>query len=516
MSGQLNLVSVGPGSTVLIPPLAQQALERSDAVVGYGLYLQWIQPWLEGKEIHALPLTQERDRAALALKLAREGRTVSLVSSGDIGVYGLAPLVFEMLEEGETTDVRVIPGITAALSCASVLGAPLGHDFATLSLSDLLCPWPWIESRARLLAQADVALVLYNVQSQARQEGVYRILDILLASRSPDVWCGIVRNAYREDGTHSVCTLGELRTRTFDMLTTLVIGTRFTKRNGPYLYAPRGYHGWATQEPLPPQAVWFFTGTRDGNQLAAEAVTRGVPTVISVATEHGAVQARKNAPGAAVVSGRLGEKARRELLLASGARAVVDATHPFATQISPQLVRLCEELHIPYLRYERPSAPVPAGVQVVPDMATAAREALNLGKRVFLATGLKDLTAFTQQPDADRCQWFARVMPAGDSLQQALAAGIPAAHLCAMQGPFSQASNEVLWRDWHIDCVVTKDSGEAGGLPEKIAAAHALGITLLVVQRPTLEYPASTASREGLFLWLKSLPEAAPGTSQPL
>ena len=199
MPGQLNLVSVGPGSTDLIAPLARAALERSEVVVSYGLYLKWIEPWLEGKEIHSLPLTQERERAALALQFAREGRTVSLVSSGDIGVYGLAPLVFEMITAEETTDIQVIPGITAALSCASLLGAPLGHDFATLSLSDLLCPWPWIEGRALLLAKADLALVLYNVQSEARQDGVYRILDILLKHRPHQTWCGIVRNAYRED-----------------------------------------------------------------------------------------------------------------------------------------------------------------------------------------------------------------------------------------------------------------------------------------------------------------------------
>ncbi|MCX8512829.1 MAG: SAM-dependent methyltransferase, partial [Chthoniobacteraceae bacterium] len=112
--GRINLVSVGPGSAELIPPLAREALTESSSVVGYGLYLQWIAPWLEGKVVHDLPLTKERERAALALKLAREGEVVSLVSSGDIGVYGLAPLVFEMLEEGEETEVRVIPGITAA------------------------------------------------------------------------------------------------------------------------------------------------------------------------------------------------------------------------------------------------------------------------------------------------------------------------------------------------------------------------------------------------------------------
>ncbi len=504
MHGQLNLVSVGPGSAALIPPLAREALERSDAIVSYGLYLTWIQPWIESKEIHSLPLTQERERAALALSLAREGRTVSLISSGDIGVYGLAPLVFEMLAPEETTDVRVIPGITAAQSCASLLGAPLGHDFATLSLSDLLCPWPWIEHRAQQIARADLALVLYNVQSLARQDGVYRVLDILLKHRPPETWCGIVRNAYREDSTTEVCSLAELRHMKFDMLTTLVIGTRFTERNGRFLYAPRGYLGWESQPNLPENAVWLFTGTRDGNALAAECVASGLPCVISVASEYGATQARKHAPGAHVVAGHLGETARRALLQKSKARAVVDATHPFATRISEQLMRLCSELNIPYLRYERPSNPLPEGVHTVADMDTAASEAARLGTRIFLATGVKDLPLFLQSENAPQKKWFARVAPNPESIEKAIAAGISTTHLCAMQGPFSQRSNEALWQDWAIDCVVTKDSGDVGGLPEKIAAARALGIPVVVVQRPALAYPQMTSDTAGVLAWLRS------------
>jgi precorrin-6x reductase len=509
MSGQLNLVSVGPGSSELIAPLAKAALERSDAVVGYGLYLRWIAPWLKGKEIHDLPLTKERERAALALQLARSGRVVSLVSSGDIGVYGLAPLAFEMLEPGEQTDVQVIPGITAAQSCASLLGAPLGHDFATLSLSDLLCPWPWIEQRAQMLARAEVALVLYNVQSEARQEGVYRILDILLAHRPADAWCGIVRNAYREDASSEICTLGELRHKRFDMLTSLVIGTRFTRRNGAFLYAPRGYHGWQKEaaplpEGIPQGALWCFTGTRDGNALAAQCQKAGHPVVISVATEYGAAQARRHCPGAHIVTGHIGEAARRVLLEASRARAVLDATHPFATRISEQLQRLCTDLAIPCLRYERPGAPLPPEVVACADMEEAGRRAVELGRRIFVGTGVKDLPGLLQTPGGGERQWFARVTPNPESLERAALAGIPASRICAMQGPFSQRANEALWQDWEIDCVLSKDSGEAGGLPAKIAAAKSLGIPLLVVKRPACNNPLHTSDPSVVLKWVES------------
>ena len=157
-SGKLYLVSVGPGTAELIPPLAEMALRASEVVIGYEFYLTWIEPWLGGKLVHSLPLTQERERASLAIEHARNRGVVSLVSSGDIGVYGMAGLVLEEMAEEDTFELSIIPGISAASSCGSLLGSPLSHDFATLSLSDLLCPWDWIEHRARHLAKADMVV----------------------------------------------------------------------------------------------------------------------------------------------------------------------------------------------------------------------------------------------------------------------------------------------------------------------------------------------------------------------
>ncbi|ADV65871.1 precorrin-3B C(17)-methyltransferase [Deinococcus maricopensis] len=487
--GKLYLVSVGPGDASLIPPLAQQALADSDAIVGYELYLRWIADTIEGKEIHAPPLTKERERAQLALDLARQGRRVSLVSSGDIGVYAMAALAFEELREDDPLDVQVIPGITAANACASLLGSPLSHDFATLSLSDLLCPWEWIETRAEHIARADLACVLYNVQSQGRREGVYKVLRTMLAHKRPDTVCGIVRNAYRPDQTVEITTLGDLLTREFDMLTSLVIGNRFTRRKENWMFTPRGYNDWTgdeAQDPtdLPRGAVWVFAGTSDGNALAADLAARGHEVVVSVATEYGRERAQERIPGVHVVAGRMGVEARRRLLRDTHARALVDATHPYATLITAQLRDLAGELSLPYLRYERPSTlPQGApGVTRAASMEDAARLAARLGRRVFLATGSKDLATFLNVPgDA---AWFARVTPQADVIDAAVRAGIPRANLLAMQGPFTRDFNESLWRAWNIDVVVTKDSGEAGGFPEKYDAARALGLPLIVVDRP--------------------------------
>jgi len=495
-SGKLYLVSVGPGFAELIPAMAQSALQSSDVIVGYDLYLKWIQPWIEGKEIHTMPLTKERERATKVIECARAGRVASLVSSGDIGVYAMAALVLDEMREDDAFELKIVPGISAANSCASLLGSPLSHDFATLSLSDLLCPWEWIEHRARHMAEADMVVALYNVQSRERKDGVYRILRLMLEHKTPETCCGVVKNAYRDGEEHYVCALSELPGRQFDMLTTIIIGNRFTRRKREFIYTPRGYNSWSDpgareSAPAATQAsVWVFSGTSDGNALAAELARNGHHVTVSAASEYGRELVEGNYPGLAIRSGRMGVEARRRELRETGATAVVDATHPFATEISSQLIGLAGELNIPYVRYERPVAGSAQPAIHCRDMEAAAAEAIRRGNRIFLATGTKDLPAFLKHPLAPEQEWFARIAPDPDSLERALGLGVSRGNLCAMQGPFSREFNETLWRNWGIDCVVTKESGEAGGFQAKADAAQALGIPLVVVQRPPMDYPA--------------------------
>jgi precorrin-6x reductase len=562
VSGVLNLVSVGPGTSDLIVPRAREALANSEVIVGYELYLRWIAPWLEGKEIHTPPLTQERERALLAIEKARGGARVALISSGDIGIYAMAALAFEEMREDDTYAVNVVPGITAANACASLLGSPLSHDFATLSLSNLMCPWEWIEHRARHIAAADLACVLYNVQSNARVEGVYRILEILLEHKSPETLCGVIRNAYRPEQAVAIHRLGELSALRFDMLTTIVVGNRFTRRKREWIFTPRGYNDWAGDEAaqgetantaalaigtaigtgiataafgsasatpeLPREAVWLFSGTGDGNALARALADRQGPIVVSTASEYGGEIAREDCPGVTVWAGRQGVEARRRALLGSRARAIVDATHPFAQQMSEQLIGLSKELSIPYLRYERPSAFVTGSALGTPDavdirdtldplgalnitgslcdsVADAAQRAIAIGQRIFLATGSKDLATFLNAPGAGQREWFVRITPEPALVRRAIDLGIPRDHILAMQGPFSEAFNTALWRDQRIDCVVTKDSGEAGGFSAKARAAAALKIPLLVIRRPQVAYPSIATSFEAVSEQLQSL-----------
>jgi precorrin-3B C17-methyltransferase len=295
----------------------------------------------------------------------------------------------------------------------------------------------------------------------------------------------------------------------FDMLTTIVIGNRFTARKGNYIYTPRGYNDWAGSavqaeaDALPSGAAWVFSGTSDGNALAREMLANDHKVVVSTATEYGGELAMQDCPGVAVWAGRQGMEARRQALVKQQARIIVDATHPFATLISEQLLTLSSELGIPYIRYERPTATIPeevlTSVKFCNSMQEAAQLAISIGKRIFLATGSKDLATFLQTQDAAERQWFTRITPEPELIQRAIELGIPRAHICAMQGPFSEAINVALWQDWQIDCIITKDSGDAGGMMAKVQAAKKLGVPIIVIARPNMQYPLVASTFESVL-----------------
>jgi precorrin-3B C17-methyltransferase len=188
----------------------------------------------------------------------------------------------------------------------------------------------------------------------------------------------------------------------------------------------------------------------------------------------------------------------------------VDATHPYAQQMSEQLISLAEELAVPYLRYERPGAEGAPEVLWCESVAEAAEKAISIGQRIFLATGSKDLATFLQAPGADRREWFVRITPEPALIRRAIDLGVPRDHILAMQGPFSEAFNSALWRDQRIDCVVTKDSGEAGGFSAKARAAAALDVPLLVIRRPRIAYPRVATDFESVDEQLRCLGLARP------
>ena len=239
---KLYVVGLGPGGACGLTAAARAALEQAEAICGYPVYLDLIAPLTVGKALYSTPMTRELDRCRMALELAAEGRTAALVCSGDAGVYGMASPLLELAPAYPSVEVEVIPGVTAALAGAAVLGAPLGHDFCVVSLSDLLTPWEVIERRLRAAAAGDFVLCLYNPASRRRKDTLRRACDILLdAGRRPDTPCGWVRNIGREGQTTGLLTLARLREAEVDMFTTVFVGAESTRLEDGRLITPRGY-----------------------------------------------------------------------------------------------------------------------------------------------------------------------------------------------------------------------------------------------------------------------------------
>ncbi|HTI85516.1 MAG TPA: precorrin-3B C(17)-methyltransferase [Alphaproteobacteria bacterium] len=247
--GTLSVVGLGPGTPELLAPRARTAVARATDIVGYGLYLDFLDKD-DGKHFHDFPLGAETERADHALKLAAQGRDVALVASGDPGIYALATLVFERASKTKNDAVRrvaieVIPGVSSMLAGAALAGAPLGHDFAVISLSDLLTPWDVIERRLEAAAAGDFAVVLFNPASKRRQWQLTKARDILLGARPAETPVALCHDIGREAQRLDLTTLGKLRAGDADMTTLVIIGSRETRTidtaGRRWVYTPRGY-----------------------------------------------------------------------------------------------------------------------------------------------------------------------------------------------------------------------------------------------------------------------------------
>ena len=238
---ELYVVGIGPGSYENMTVRAVDVLNGCDVIVGYHVYVDLVKEHFPGKEFLTTPMRQEVERVRLALSTAASGKTVAMICSGDAGVYGMSGLCEEMSVHYPGVKIITVPGVSAVLSGAAVLGAPLMHDFAVISLSDLMTRWEKIEKRLRMAAEGDFAIVLYNPSSRKRADYLQKACDILLETLSPDQICGTVRNIGRDGEETHIYTLAELRDVRVDMFTTVFIGNSSTKRIGSHMVTPRGY-----------------------------------------------------------------------------------------------------------------------------------------------------------------------------------------------------------------------------------------------------------------------------------
>lgn len=236
------VVGLGPGGEAYLTGQARAVLASAEVLCGYTVYVDLVKPLFPDKETFTTPMRKELDRCRWALETASHGRSVALVCSGDAGVYGMAAPLLELAPEFPNVEIEIVPGVTAALSGAAALGAPIGHDFCVVSLSDLLTPWEVIEKRLQCAAAGDFALCLYNPSSHKRADYLRRACDILLAAgKDPETVCGWVRNIGREGQTSHLCTLAELRDEQADMFTTVFVGSSTTRQIADRMVTPRGY-----------------------------------------------------------------------------------------------------------------------------------------------------------------------------------------------------------------------------------------------------------------------------------
>lgn len=244
MTGKLYVVGIGPGSYEQMTIKAAKVLESCDVIAGYTVYVELVKEHFPGKELLSTPMMQEEKRCRLAFLQCENGKNTAMVCSGDSGVYGMAGLILELQKDYPQVEVEVVAGVTAACSGGAVLGAPLIHDFAVISLSDLLTPNETIWKRVEAAAAADFAVCIYNPSSKKRAGYLQKACDILLQYRRPDTVCGIVSNIGREGEMKQIMSLKELRDRETDMFTTVFIGNSQTMEAGGWMVTPRGYrHG---------------------------------------------------------------------------------------------------------------------------------------------------------------------------------------------------------------------------------------------------------------------------------
>lgn len=239
---KLYVVGIGPGGYEQMTIRAAKVLETCDIIVGYTVYIDLVADHFPGKEMLTTPMRQEEKRCRMAFEQALSGKNTAMICSGDAGVYGMSGLIYEISPDYPDVEIEIVSGVTAALSGGAVLGAPLMHDFAVISLSDLMTPWELIEKRLAAAASADMAICMYNPSSRKRKDYLNKACHIVMRYASPETVCGIVRQIGRVGESCQVMTLQALAEYEADMFTTVFIGNSSTKVVNGKMVTPRGYH----------------------------------------------------------------------------------------------------------------------------------------------------------------------------------------------------------------------------------------------------------------------------------
>ncbi len=534
----LSVVGLGPGRHDQMTEEARSVLEGADLIVGYRLYVDLIRDLFPEKNFYTTGMRGERERAVYAVDSALKGIRTAVVCSGDAQVYGMAPLVFEIaqlrgLDPGE---ILIVPGITAALSCGAILGAPLSCDFAVISLSDLLMPWETIAKKLDGAARGDLPIVLYNPGSRKRRDHLRQACEIVRRYRQAETVCAVVREAGRAGQSVRLLTLEELALEKADMLSTVFIGNEESRVMGNRMITPRGYEKkydltearlnsripvknpaaagkWSPdpatcsgEEDSGKPELLIFGGTIEGRRLAEAARGSGYGTTLSVVSDYGreAVSLSDSdspAEEIRILTGVMPEEQIRKMLSSGRFRCVIDATHPYAVHISGSIERAAEAAGVRRLKIKRrtgiesdreAAAEEKNGhLLSFPDMKSVI-DFLNEEEHegtVFFTTGSKAAGEYARLRNL-RERAFIRILPSEEALSKVKSAGFLSSHIFCMQGPFSEEMNLAFFRDTGAEWLVTKSSGKEGGFDSKLSAAGKLGMRVLLIRPPVYETDA--------------------------
>ncbi|MDR1137223.1 MAG: precorrin-6A reductase [Synergistaceae bacterium] len=490
-AGELAIVGVGPGDARFVTMEAKAAIDLSEVIVGYGLYVDLLpEPWRRGKIVERYGMGEEEKRVSSAISYVMSGYRVAVVSGGDASLFGMASLCLSMLPDTlNPGSVRVIPGITAAQAAGAIAGAPYSNGLALVSLSDYLQPWRDVQRSLEGARDSGLAVAVYNPVSRGLSEKLGELRRIFAGRRAL-----LVRNAGRSDESIREIPAGELFDDSVDMRTVIFILSPGARKKylglKKFWIEARGYESETADMKISCGSLGQFLvlgGTTEGREAVSYLMERGYSVNVSVTRETGASEVPK---GAGVLLGErdssgwirlLGDPAR-----AAGLLGAVDATHPFATDASREIASACAETGVPLCRFVR-RAELPEEAVTVPDMERAVSKAIEMTSGddvIFLAIGTNDLGFAVPRLRESGRGALVRMLPTAESMRQAERAHLSPREIIAMWGSGNADFNETLCRDKKVRCIVSRESGPQGGVSDKAEAARRLGIPLVLIARP--------------------------------
>ncbi|MDR1651093.1 MAG: precorrin-6A reductase [Synergistaceae bacterium] len=515
--GDLAIIGAGPGNAGFVTLDARSAIDASEVLIGYRLYVDLLpDAWKRGKIVESYGMGEEEERVARAFSYVESGYRVALVSGGDASLFGIASLCLSTMPEGMSGRLRIIPGVTAVQAAGAAVGAPYSNGLVLVSLSDYLQPWPDVVRAMEGALESGLTVAIYNPVTRGLDEKLAEVRRIFAGRRLL-----LIKDAGRGGESVRETPMSELSPAGVDMRTLmLILSPKVDEREvsgGKLWVEARGYSSEISgASPAGLGQFLVLGGATEGKEAAEALIRHGFSVTVSVTREAGVLTAPE---GASVIVGSKNSEDWSALLsspAASNLMGVVDATHPFADAASREISKACSYVGMPLCRFMRPGE-IPDGALSSPSLEEAVARAVDLTSGndvIFLAIGSNDLgSAVPPLREAGR-GILVRMLPAAESIRKAERAGVGPREIIAVWGAGGAEFNEALCRERNVRAIVSRESGVPGGVAGKYEAALRLEIPLILVSRPEEAPNASPVeSADELLTWSACL-SVGDGTKQ--